>query len=318
MSNKLFGIMPAITSPCDENDRFLEDIFASLAEHHFQQGVHGLYVCGRTGDGYNLRTDERRRAAEIAREVSQGFDDGQVIVHIGAGNTREAVILAEHANSIGVSAVASMPPANYTHKELYDYYRDLAKAAKLPLFVYHIPQISNHNLPLTVFQELLDIPGVVGIKFSGSNLFLMKRLLLLRPDTLIFNGDDELLTPALLYGACGGIGMTYNLFPKFFVTLYETVQKGDIPRAMCMQNCHALFLQLALKYGLRASFDLLMKDRGFGPFTYRKPRTVLDEASAKELYQELDPVISEMEQLAGSSLNTPIKTEQKLVTNKVD
>ncbi|MFA5866008.1 MAG: dihydrodipicolinate synthase family protein [Phycisphaerae bacterium] len=306
MDVKLYGIMPAITSPCDENDRFLEDTFTSLANYLCEQGVHGLYVCGATGDSYRLRTEERKRILKIAMEVCGPFG-AKVITHVGATSTREAVELAEHASSVGAAAVSSMPPANRSNRELVDYYRDVAKAAQLPVLIYHIPQLTNHNLPFSVFQELLDIPGVAGVKFSGSNVFLMRRLLLARSGVSIFNGDDELLVPALLYGACGGIGMTYNLFPKLFVAMYEAVLAGDIARAMHMQDCHVIFLHRAIEYGLCPVFDLLMRERGFGPFSYRKPRTVLDEACAKKFHQEVDPLIAAIDRAANDLRKIPEK-----------
>ncbi len=295
MVQRLQGIMPALVSPCDEDDRFLEDAFASLALHLYEQGVHGLYVCGATGDGYNMRLEERKRATEISVEVSRQFS-GTVIVHVGTSNTRDSVELAEHAASAGAHAVAGMPPANRSRGELISYYQEVAKAAGLPSLIYHIPHLTGHNLPLAAFCELLDIPGVVGLKFSGSNLFLMKRILLAHPGAVIFNGDDELLCPALLYGAVGGIGLTYNIFPRFFVSLYATVESGDIARAMDMQNRFAAFLHRVIEFGTVAVLDLLMRERGFGPFAKRRPRTVLDEAAIKSFHDEVDPLIAAVEQ----------------------
>jgi len=85
-----------LASPCDENDAFLEDKFASLIETVYAAGVDGLYVCGATGDGYNLRLDERKHAARMAVELSQPHE-GTVIVHVGAANTRDAAELAADA-----------------------------------------------------------------------------------------------------------------------------------------------------------------------------------------------------------------------------
>ena len=104
MTEKLSGIMPAIASPCDEKDVFQEDKFSALAEHLYKQGVNGLYVCGGTGDGYNMTLEERKRAVEIAIGLSPPYN-GKVIVHVGSLNTRDAVHLAEHAAAAGSDAV---------------------------------------------------------------------------------------------------------------------------------------------------------------------------------------------------------------------
>ena len=75
MKQKFKGILPAIASPCDENDQFLPDKFAELASWLYDSGVDGLYVCGATGDGYKVRLAERKKAAETAVEVSRSHDD---------------------------------------------------------------------------------------------------------------------------------------------------------------------------------------------------------------------------------------------------
>lgn len=98
MKHSLQGILPAIVSPCDDNDRFLPDTFAELVVWLYAQGIHGLYVCGGTGDGYRMRLAERKKAAELATELSVG--KGLTIVHVGAANTRDAVELAEHSAEV--------------------------------------------------------------------------------------------------------------------------------------------------------------------------------------------------------------------------
>ena len=137
MALNLEGIIPAIVSPCNEQDKFLENKFASLVSHLYQKGVNGLYVCGATGDGYNMRIEERKEASKIAVDVSKQFS-GIVIAHVGTNNTRDSIILAEHANNVGVHVVAAMPPPNYSTKELVSYYKDVSSAAQLPLLIYHI------------------------------------------------------------------------------------------------------------------------------------------------------------------------------------
>ena len=301
LNNQLGGIIPAITSPCDEGDRFLEDEFERLACHLYQHGINGLYVCGATGDCRSMRVEERRHAAEIAVRVSRPFE-GKVIVHIGTDDTRSAVALSEHAAGVGAAAVASMPPPNRTLNELVDYYSNIAKASQLPTFVYHIPHLTGHHLSLPEFGRLLSIPGVVGIKFSGSDLFLLKRLLLAHPEIVLFCGCDELLALALLYGAHGGIGMTYNIFPALFVQLYAAVLKGDVATALRMQHQFMAFLdQVMNRGGIKAVLSHVMAERGFGPFSFRRPCSVLSDQARQEFDQTVGPYIRAMDKMCGSS-----------------
>ncbi len=198
MNNEISGIVPAIASPCNEKDVFLEDNFAELADHLYRQGVNGLYVCGGTGDGPNMRLDERKRAVEIAVECSQRYN-GKVIVHVGAGNLRDAIELAEHAAQAGADAVSSVPPPRRSHAQLLSYYRTIVQAAGLPLLVYYIPGMTGNAMTVDQMLALLDIENVIGFKNSDWNLFFMHRILQARPGTVVFVGADEFLFPGLLY-----------------------------------------------------------------------------------------------------------------------
>lgn len=293
----LNGIMPAIGSPCDENDVFLEDKFAELATKLFEQGVHGLYVCGATGDGYNMLSSERKRAAEIAVEIARKFK-GKAIVHVGASNTREAVKLAEHAASTGATAVASMPPANRNLAQLVSYYTQIYHAAQIPLLVYYVPGLTGKAFTVEEMLQLLDIEGVFGFKFSDWNLFSMKLVLMARADVTVFNGNDEFICPGLLYGAHGGIGMNYNFFPKLFLEIYEAVSKGDIARGMELQNLFLSYAAVLWKYGTREGFSILMRELGYAPYSWRRPRPVIDEQTRKQFLAEVRPKLEAIEQVS--------------------
>ncbi len=289
------GIIPAIASPCNEKDRFHAAAFESLARHLYAQGVDGLYVCGATGDALNLHPDERRHILELAIELSRPHS-GTVIAHVGAADMRTAVELAAHARSAGADAVASMPPPHFTQAQLLAFYERLAKAAQRPTLVYHIPHLTGQSLEPRAFRELMAIEGVEGVKFSGSNLFLMRRLILACPEAAVINGDDELLVPGLLYGACGGIGMTYNLFPGFFVRLFETVRAGKIDAAIEMQHRFVAFLDQAVEMGgIKPVFEHIMAERGYGPRVFRRPRVELDDETRAGFADRMGPLLRAIE-----------------------
>ena len=296
MSEALNGILPAVASPCDENDLFLEDAFAALVELLYREGVHGMYVCGGTGDGYNMRLEERKRAAEIAIQLSPPYG-GKVIVHVGALNTRDAVELAEHAAGAGAFGVSSMPPVNRNHAELMSYYTDIARASQLPLLVYHIPILSGHQLTVDEMCALLDIEGVIGLKYSDWNLFSMKRVIARRPDVCVMNGNDEFLFPGLLYGATGGIGMNYNLFPKLFLGIRRAAEERDLERGMDLQNRFLAYADVFWQYGgIKANFQALMRDLGRASYCWRRPRPVMDEKTAKAFLAEVRPKLAAIEE----------------------
>ena len=289
------GILPAIASPCDAEDRFLEDTFGDLARDLYGQGIDGLYVCGATGDGLSMRIEERKAATRVAVEVSKPTH-GAVIVHVGTTNSRDSMELAEHAASVGAAAVSSMPPANRSIEQLVSYYTDIQRASGLPVLVYHIPTLSGRSTSVEEMIQLLDIDGVVGLKFSDYNIFMMDRLLIERPDTTVLSGNDEIFVPALLYGAHGGIGMNYNLFPKAFIGIYRAVNEGNIVRAMELQKLIVGYVDVIFRYNLFKSFETIMQHLGKAPHSYRRPRPEMDKETARRFLGEAVPMLEAIDE----------------------
>ncbi len=295
MKSDFAGILPAVASPCDEKGVFLEDEFAELVKSLYREDIAGLYVCGGTGDGLCMPIADRKRAAEIAVKMSAS-SKGKVIVHVGAQNTRDSVELAVHAAEAGAAAVSSMPPAHCNHRQVLGFYADIAGESALPLLIYHIPALSARPATVEEILEMLEIDGVIGLKFTDWNLSFMQRLLHTRPEITIFSGMDELLCPALLYGACGGIGTWYNVFGRLFVEIYRAVQQNKIDRAMELQNLLNCFVEPGWKYGMKPYFEYVMRIKGLAPHCFRRPHVAMNAEIIKDIEPEVEAAIATIEQ----------------------
>jgi len=296
MRDKLNGAMPAVASPCDENDVFLEDTFASLMEHLAASSVNGFYLCGATGEGYKMKLDERRRAAEIAIPIAAKKNQ-KVIVHVGTNNTRDATALAEHAAASGADAVSSLPLTNVSQAQLVNYYEDIVKASGLPVLVYHVPVLTHYTPTLDEILELLDIEGVAGLKMTDWNMFMLRRVRILRPAAVILNGFDEVLALGLFYGADGGIGTNYNLFPELFAQICDASKAGDFARAIDLQHGYTAYGEILWRVGVAGVFEHLMRVRGFGPYCWRRPRPAAIPDAIKAVEQELNESIKAIEDM---------------------
>ena len=153
---------------------------------------------------------------------------------------------------------------------------DIAKASNLPLLIYYFPMVTGKTLTIDEMLRLLDIPGIIGLKLTDWNLLFVKRILIACPHTIIFNGFDELLLPGLMYGAVGGIGTFYNLFPKLFVDIYHNFKQGDIAKAMQFQELLLEFSDLARKIGILPIFQYLMQKRRNIEKCFREPSPKID------------------------------------------
>ena len=232
----LRGIFPATVTPFAEDGRFDSQAMRKIVAHQIDAGVHGLYICGGTGEGLLMTVEERQEALEVVLDEVDGR--AAVITHIGAFSTKDTVALARHASGTGADGVAALPPAWFYQPDddgLLRYYGEIADASQLPLLVYNIPQRTGIAMTEALFERLLKLDNVVGMKDSSGDLFSLGHFLGIGTDPVIFEGDDAVLLPALLAGATGGIGGSYNVMPGLFVELWEAVQVKDTDAAAATQ-----------------------------------------------------------------------------------
>jgi N-acetylneuraminate lyase len=278
------GILPAIVTPVDAEERFSSSAFEKLIASFYEAGVDGLYVCGNTGEGLLLDAAAREAAAEAA--VANSSAGKQVIVHVGAHRQSEAIRLTRHASRLGVAAVSSLPPgSSYGFAETKAYYQALAGASSVPVLVYHFPSIASFSL--AQLEELCAIPGVAGLKFTSFDLYSLRQLRA-GGERVIFNGHDEVLAAGLLMGASGGIGSTYNLMPGLFVDLWTRARGGDWDGAIAVQDRINALIRILLDYPLIAAIKQVLTWRGIPCGSPVAPRGGLTEAQLLSLRSRVE------------------------------
>jgi N-acetylneuraminate lyase len=292
----LRGPLPAMLTPLTDDERLDVDAAQALADALLDEGQPGLYLAGNTGEGYALddatRAELFRAVAAVARSRSP---QPVVIAHVGSVPTRRAVALAHAAAEAGCDAIAAMAPGGvpYTFAEVRSFYRDLAAAAPLPTFVYHIPVRSGLHYDAGQLGELLELPGVVGMKYTDQDLFTLERLTSTHADRIVLMGADQQLVFGLLAGAVGAVGTTYNLIGPVARKLFTALDRGDLGTAVRAQSLINEFVAALLKSGRLHGFKSLAAER-FGwacpnpvapgqavpPETYAPMRAALDDVLA--------------------------------------
>jgi N-acetylneuraminate lyase len=222
---KIQGVLPALLTPYDSEGLVSEEMLRRLVALHIQLGVNGLYLCGGAGEGVLLNVAERKKVAEIVvREARKRIP---VIVHVGSVRTEEAAELAAHAEKVGADAVASVPPFFYPcgTEAIHQHYAEIARRCGLPLMLYNIPALTGVTVTPGMMLRFMDIPTVVGIKFSSNDLFQMRQIVELGDGRLnVLSGNDEIFLAALCMGAHGSIGLTLNFMPKLFMDIFNSFQ----------------------------------------------------------------------------------------------
>lgn len=237
---KYQGVFPAFYACYDKDGEIDPAAVRKLTAFLIQKGVKGVYVGGSSGECIYQSVPERKLVLENVMEAAQGRLT--IIAHVACNNTRDSQELARHAESLGVDAIASIPPIYFRLPEhaIAKYWNDISAAAPHTDFIiYNIPQLAGVALTIPLLKEMLKNPNVIGVKNSSMpvqdiQMFKDEGTRNGRP-FVVFNGPDEQIISGLMMGADGGIGGTYGAMPELIVKLFELFYAGKREEAKALQ-----------------------------------------------------------------------------------
>ena len=246
---KFQGIIPAFYACYDKEGNISPEAVRELTRWFIQKGVKGLYVGGSSGECIYQSKEERKLVLENVMAEAKG--KLTIIAHVACNNTADSQELAAHAESLGVDAIASIPPI-YFHLPPYaiaKYWNDISAAAPNTDFViYNIPQLAGVSLTVPLLKKMLENPRCIGVKNSSMPT---QDIQMWRDEgAIVFNGPDEQLISGLVMGATGGIGGTYGVMPELYLELYRCVKSGDLTKALDIQNdCCRIIYKMCSAHG---------------------------------------------------------------------
>ena len=246
---KYQGIIPAFYACYDKEGKVNPAAVRELTQFYIDKGVQGLYVGGSSGECIYQSKEERKLVLEEVMAVAKG--KLTIIAHIACNNTADSQELAAHAESLGVDAIASIPPIYFKLPPyaIAKYWNDMSEAApNTDFIIYNIPQLAGVSLSVPLLKEMLKNPRVVGVK--NSSMPTQDIQMWADEGAIVFNGPDEQLISGLVMGAVGGIGGTYGAMPELYVELYRCVKAGELNKALEIQNdCCRIIYKMCSGHG---------------------------------------------------------------------
>ena len=257
---KYEGVIPAFYACYDEAGEVSPERVRALTQYFIDKGVKGVYVNGSSGECIYLSVADRKLILENVMEVAKG--KLTVIAHVACNNTKDSVELAKHAESLGVDAIAAIPPIYFRLPDysIAKYWNDISAAAPNTDFViYNIPQLSGTTLTPALYAEMRKNPRVIGVKNSSMptqdiQIFVAEG----GEDHIVFNGPDEQFISGRVIGAKAGIGGTYAVMPDLFLKLNQLIIDKDLDRAKELQ--HAINSVIYKMVSGRANLYAVMKE----------------------------------------------------------
>lgn len=246
---KFTGTYTAIVTPFKDGE--LDEIsLAKLIKLQIKGGVEGVVPAGTTGESPTLSYEEHIEL--IALTVEMVGRKVKVLAGTGANSTEEAIYLTREAEKVGADGSLQVAPYynKPTQEGLYQHFKAIATATKLPIVLYSIPGRCGIEISVEVVRRLAaDFKNVVGIKEAGGQPDRVSQLrAALGPKFSILSGDDSLTLPFMSVGANGVISVASNVIPADVAKMVRLYNAGEAKAALKLhERYYPLFRNLFIE-----------------------------------------------------------------------
>lgn len=243
MNNIFRGLGIALITPFTEEGAVDYDALHRLIEYQLTNGADFLCILATTGETPCLISEEKKTIKEsIVKQVA-----GRVPILLGCGGNNTAAVVEElkTGDFQGIDGVLSVCPYyNKPSQEgLYQHFKAIANATKLPVVLYNVPGRTGINLkPETTCRLANDCDNIVAIKEASGSIEQVDEIIKNKlKDFEVISGDDALTFPMIACGAVGVISVIGNALPKEFSRMIRLEFNGEFAAA---QKIHHKFTEL--------------------------------------------------------------------------
>jgi 4-hydroxy-tetrahydrodipicolinate synthase len=223
------GIYSAQWIPVDASGQLDRTSLAAHLAFERRHGINGVLALGSTGEFPHFSLAERQQVLATVAELAAPLP---VIANISDIRPRAVVELGRFAKSLGVPAVALMPPPFFplSQADLLAFFLHVAEAVQLPVMLYNFPELTGKRIDLATVAAFADRAPMCAIKQSGGEFEYHRELIALgrEKNFVVMSGADTRLPEVFQLGAAGCIGGLVNLVPDLMVAI-ERIGRGGQP-----------------------------------------------------------------------------------------
>jgi len=295
MSTTLRGVLSPVVTPFDTD---LQPDVARFVRHCrwlLERDV-GLAVFGTNSEGNSLAV--REKIALLEALVAAGLPPARMMPGTGCCALTDTVDLTRRAVALGCAGVLMLPPFYYkgvSDDGLFASYSEVIQRvgdARLRIYLYHIPPVSQVSITLPLIERLLAAyPGTIaGVKDSSGDMANTRAMLeRFQPRGFdVFAGSENYLLATLRGGGAGCISATANVNPAAIAELARTWQASDADaKQAALDAVRAVFQKLPMIPALKAAIAHYGRDDGWA--TVRPPLVPLTAEQRAGLFAALQP-----------------------------
>ena len=280
----LQGLIAAPFTPMHKDGTLNLSLIPVYYEFLKGNGISGAFITGSTGEGVSLKTSEKMAVAEAWADCTSHDADFKVMPLLGGTSVADCIDLALHARAIGLYAISVTAPFYFKPAGIEALAEVCvaiaARVPDMPFYYYHIPALTGVDLPMFDLLKALDerLPNLAGIKYTHEDF--MDYLSCLRFKEGKYDmlwGRDENMLSALVLGAKGAVGSTFNYAAPLYHRLIDAFKRNDLDEARALQQDSIDMIRLLGKYGGIATGKAYMRLVGLDCGAFRLPVKNMDD-----------------------------------------
>ena len=267
------GLGIALITPFLEDGSVDYKSLIRLVEYQLDNGADFFCILATTGETPTLTQDEKKKIKDLIVDLV----GGRVPILMGCGGNNTAAIIDElqTVDFHGIDGVLSVCPYyNKPSQEgLYQHFKAIAAATKLPVVLYNVPGRTGVNLQAATTVRLAqDCENIVAIKEASGNLEQVDEIIKNKPaDFDVISGDDALTFPMVSCGAVGVISVIGNALPKEFSKMIRLQMKCEYDAARKIHHRFTDLFSLLFVDGNPAGVKAMLSEMGFIENVLRLP-----------------------------------------------
>lgn len=225
----------ALVTPFDENNEVNYSRLREILEFHVLNHTDAIIVTGTTGEGSTITDEEKISVIEFAVEIINSRIP--VIAGTGSNDTKHAAEFSKRAERAGVNGLLVVTPYYNKGNEngIYEHYKTIAEAVKIPVILYNVPSRTGVNLSIPLLKKLAQIKNITALKEASGNISYVAEVAREIPELDIYSGNDDMVVPVLSLGGKGVISVSANIIPDISHEMVVSFLKGDIKKARELQ-----------------------------------------------------------------------------------
>jgi 4-hydroxy-tetrahydrodipicolinate synthase len=304
-ANPFSGVLPAVTTPFDDNLEIDHHLLGRQVRLVLDQGCSGVVPCGSLGESATLSDEERARVIATCVSYAEG---APVVPGIAAPSTRDAVIQAKSAEKLGASGLMVLPPYIYSSdwREMSAHVSAVIAATPLPCMLYNNPPAYRTDFTPSQITELAaNHPNLVAVKESSGDVRRITAILATPGNRLVVGvGVDDLVVEGVAAGARFWIAGLADALPAESVRLFELASQENHDAAGRLLRWFLPLLRFDTGIKFVQLIKLVQERCGICSARVRPPRLMLTGTELAQAEHVITEALSTRESLAPTTRRT--------------